>query len=220
MAGVLGVVACVSLSAPRGGGGVGNVPVVLGTFKGGAEQKVRIALETAAKAGTISGTGSWGLVHGDMGQRIDARAELPISFDAPRIGEITTEMGPVTAETDSFLIWNGKKYRGTITFTRSDSGFLVVNNLPMNEYLRGVVPLEIGSRTPAEFAAVQAQAVAARTYAYKHLTSSRAFDMYATVQDQVYGGVDPQQPQSGSSIVTTADIVVVYKAQPITTPYH
>jgi len=175
---ILGVAACVSLSSPRGGGGVGTVPVVRGTFKGGAQQQVRIALETAA------------------------------------------EMGPVTAEADSFQIWNGKRYRGTITFTRTDSGFLVVNNLPMDSYLRGVVPLEIGSRTPAEFAAVQAQAVAARTYAYKHLTSSRAFDMYATVQDQVYGGVDAEKPQSDSAIATTADVVVLYNGQPITTPYH
>jgi stage II sporulation protein D len=217
---ILGIAACVSLSSPRGGGGVGNVPVVRGTFKGGAQQQVRIALETAAKTGTISGTGNWGLVHGDVGQKIGAMTELPLSFDAPRLGEITTEMGPVTAETDSFLIWNGKKYRGTITFIRTDSGFLVVNNLPMDSYLRGVVPLEIGNRTPAEFAAVQAQAVAARTYAYKHLTSSRAFDMYATVQDQVYGGVDAEKPQSDSAITTTADVVVLYNGQPITTPYH
>jgi hypothetical protein len=174
---ILWVAACVSLSSPRGSG-VGNVPVVRGTFKGGAQQQVRIALETAA------------------------------------------EMGPVTAEADSFLIWNGKRYRGRITFTRTDSGFIVVNSLPMDSYLRGVVPLEIGNRTPAEFAAVQAQAVAARTYAYKHLTSSRAFDMYATVQDQVYGGVDAEKPQSDSAITTTADVVVLYNGQPITTPYH
>jgi stage II sporulation protein D len=192
------------------------------TFKKGAAQQVRIALETAAKTGTISGTGSWGLTRGDVGQRLNAMAELPLSFDATRIGEMTTEMGPVTAETgdDSFLTWNGKKYRGTITITRTDSGFLVVNSLPMDSYLRGVVPLEIGNRTPAEFAAVQAQAVAARTYAYKHLTSTRAFDMYSTVQDQVYGGVDAEKPQSDSAIVTTADVVVLYNGQPITTPYH
>jgi stage II sporulation protein D len=176
-AAILGVAACVSLSSPRGGG-VGNVPVVRGTFKGGAQQQVRIALETAA------------------------------------------QMGPLTAGADSLLIWNGKRYRGTITFTRTDSGFLVVNSLPMDSYLRGVVPLEIGNRTPAEFAAVQAQAVAARTYAYKHLTPSRAFDMYATVQDQVYGGVDAEKPQSDSAITTTADVVVLYNGQPITTPYH
>jgi stage II sporulation protein D len=222
MTGILGIAACVSLSSPRGSGGAGNVPVVRGTFKSGAEQQVRIALETSAKSGTISGTGSWGVVHGDMGQKIDAMTELPLSFDGAHIGEISTAMGPITAETEagSFLIWNGKKYRGAITFTRSDSGFLVVNNLTMDSYLRGVVPLEIGNRTPAEFAAVQAQAVAARTYAYKHLMSSRAFDMYATVQDQVYGGVDAEKPQSDSAIATTADVVVLYNGQPITTPYH
>jgi stage II sporulation protein D len=122
--------------------------------------------------------------------------------------------------TGSFVVWNGKRYRGEIAITATDSGMLVVNVLSMNDYLRGVVPLEIGNRTPAEFAAVQAQAVAARTYAYKHLTSSRAFDMYATVQDQVYGGVDAEKPQSDSAITTTADVVVLYNGQPITTPYH
>jgi stage II sporulation protein D len=96
---------------------------------------------------------------------------------------------------------------------------MVVNRLPMDDYLRGVVPLEIGNRTPAEFAAVQAQAVAARTYAYKHLTNARAFDMYSTVQDQVYGGVDAEKPQADSAINTTRDVVVLYNGQPISTPY-
>jgi stage II sporulation protein D len=118
------------------------------------------------------------------------------------------------------VTWNGKRYRGNLVITATDSGSLVVNVLSMNDYLRGVVPLEIGNRTPAEFAAVQAQAVAARTYAYKHLTSGRAFDMYATVQDQVYGGVDAEKLQSDSAIATTADVVVLYNGQPITTPYH
>ena len=109
---------------------------------------------------------------------------------------------------------------GELVISAGDSGALVVNRLSMDSYLRGVVPLEIGNRTAAEVAAVQAQAVAARTYAYKHLTSSRAFDMYATVQDQVYGGVDAEKPQSDSAIATTADVVVLYNGQPITTPYH
>jgi stage II sporulation protein D len=121
---------------------------------------------------------------------------------------------------DAFITWNGKRYRGELSIIASDSGLLVVNRLTMDAYLRGVVPLEIGNRTAAEFAAVQAQAVAARTYAYKHLTSARAFDMYSTVQDQVYGGVDAEKPQSDSAIITTADVVVLYNGQPISTPYH
>jgi len=118
------------------------------------------------------------------------------------------------------VVWGGKRYRGELVINATDSGLLVVNRLTMDDYLRGVVPLEIGNRTAAEVAAVQAQAVAARTYAYKHLNDGRAFDMYSTVQDQVYGGVDAEKPQADTAIMTTADVVVLYNGQPITTPYH
>jgi stage II sporulation protein D len=121
---------------------------------------------------------------------------------------------------NGFVQWGGKRYRGELLITATDSGLLVVNRLPMDDYLRGVVPLEIGNRTSAEMAAVQAQAVAARTYAYKHLNGPRPFDMYATVQDQVYGGVDAEKPLPDTAIETTRDIVVLYNGQPITTPYH
>lgn len=187
---LLGIAACVSLTPPRSG--TGNVPIVRGAYKNGSNQLVRIALDPrTANAGS----------------------------------EVTPDVrnGPVVVRPASgaeFVTWNGKRYRGDLLFSATDTGVLVVNRLPMDSYLRGVVPLEIGNRTPAEFAAVQAQAVAARTYAYKHLTAIRAFDMYSTVQDQVYGGVDAEKPQSDNAITSTADIVVLYNGQPITTPYH
>jgi stage II sporulation protein D len=222
LAAVLGIAACVSLSPPRGGG-TGNVPVVRGPLKSGAEQEVRIAIETSAKSGTISATGPWQVARSDIVQSLNGGAEFPLPFDSVRIRQIAPAMRTVTFVKPlgaSVLIWNGKKYRGEFVVSQTDSGFLVVNSLPMDSYLRGVVPLEIGNRTAAEFAAVQAQAVAARTYAYKHLTNSRAFDMYATVQDQVYGGVDAEKPQADTAIMTTRDVVVLYNGQPITTPYH
>jgi len=210
-----GVVACVSVSSPRGGG-VGNVPVVRGVYKPGTTQLVRIALETSAKTGIVSGTGAWGIVRGDAGLRKNAGEEISLDSMTPAMRSGST----VEAVEGSFVIWNGKKYRGVLRISQTDSGVLVVNEVPMDSYLRGVVPLEIGNRTSAEMAAVQAQAVAARTYGYKHLNSTRAFDMYATVQDQVYGGVDAEKPLSDSAIATTADIVVLYNGQPISTPYH
>ncbi|MFL5486976.1 MAG: SpoIID/LytB domain-containing protein [Gemmatimonadaceae bacterium] len=211
---VLGIAACVSLSTPRGGGS--NIPVVRGAYKSGATQIVRIALETAAKGGKISGTSQWSLVQGDVGVMRGATEEFALDSLTPAMRSGVVVEGANGAP----VIWNGKRYRGVLRIAQTDSGFLVVNELPMDSYLRGVVPLEIGNRTAAEFAAVQAQAVAARTYAYKHLTAARAFDMYSTVQDQVYGGVDAEKPQSDSAIMTTADIVVLYNGQPISTPYH
>ena len=120
---------------------------------------------------------------------------------------------------NSFVKWNGKRYRGDLVITKTDSGLLVINVLSMDSYLRGVVPLEIGTRTAAEFAAVQVQAIAARTYSYTRLTTSRAFDMYATVQDQVYGGVDAEKAQTDSAILTTRDMVIAYAGRPINAYY-
>ncbi len=140
--------------------------------------------------------------------------------DVPDLGSMREPVLVRPEANDSLVVWNGKRYRGELVMTATDSGVLIVNRLAMDDYLRGVVPLEIGNRTAAERAAVEAQAVAARTYAYKHLNDTRRFDMYATVQDQVYGGVDAEKPQADSAITATRDVVVLYNGQPISTPYH
>jgi len=230
--------ACVSLSSPRGRG---EIPVVSGGLKSGSTQLVRILLEAGKDSSVIGATGPWGVFKPGADQPVvtfgadkTTRVMLPGSPECVASGSCTaaTLRLPVTSsfsfantappyvvralDANSFVTWNGKRYRGDIVI--GDSG--VTNRLSMDSYLRGVVPLEIGNRTAAEFAAVQSQAVAARTYAYKHLTPARDFDMYSTVQDQVYGGVDAEKPQSDSAIATTADVVVLYNGRPITTPYH
>ena len=234
---VLGVVACVSLVSPKGG--PGSVPVVRGGYRNGAEQFVRIALATNAPEGSLSATGAWQLLERD-GQRLVADADSNQQwtvFRSPncamgaqcdgkitlsRAGAAELRDGPLVMRplNGALLRWNGKAFRGELIVSATDSGLLVVNRLSMDSYLRGVVPLEIGNRTSAEMAAVQAQAVAARTYAYKHLNDTRPFDMYATVQDQVYGGVDAEKPLPDSAIIATRDVVVLFAGQPITTPYH
>lgn len=169
------------------------------------------------------GDGNVPVVRGSFKNGRDQIVRIALATAAPATPELTLGNEPLVLRPEGnspFVVWSGKRYRGQVVVTRTDSGLMVVNRLPMDDYLRGVVPLEIGNRTAAEFAAVQAQAVAARTYAYKHLNDVRAFDMYSTVQDQVYGGVDAEKPQSDTAIMTTADVVVLYGGQPITTPYH
>jgi stage II sporulation protein D len=228
-AALLAADACVSLSPPKGGGG--NIPVVTGVYKSGANQMVRIALDGSVAPSRLGATGDWAVFapgSSSPAARLQPGQELSVSRDGislrldPQVN-VGTTAGPVIVRPlgeGSFVTWNGKRYRGELSISATDSGLLVVNQLPMDSYLRGVVPLEIGNRTAAEMAAVQAQAVAARTYAYKHLTTARAFDMYSTVQDQVFGGVDAEKPQSDDAITSTADVVVLYNGQPITTPYH
>jgi stage II sporulation protein D len=168
------------------------------------------------------GSGSVPVVSGRYKNGREQIVRIALATAAREGADLGSGRGPLVVRPEpnsQFVVWGGKRYRGELLITATDSGMLVVNRLPMDDYLRGVVPLEIGNRTAAEFAAVQAQAVAARTYAYKHLNDVRAFDMYSTVQDQVYGGVDAEKPQADSAIATTRDIVVLYAGQPISTPY-
>jgi stage II sporulation protein D len=167
------------------------------------------------------GSGNVPVVRGQYKNGRDQIVRIALATAAREGPALTPEQGQLVVRPENgFVQWSGKRYRGDLVITATDSGLLVVNRVPMDDYLRGVVPLEIGNRTSAEVAAVQAQAVAARTYAYKHLNDTRPFDMYATVQDQVYGGVDAEKPLPDTAIATTRDVVVLYNGQPITTPYH
>ena len=231
--------ACVSVTSPRSGTDDPATPP--GAYRGGADQLVRIALAPAATEGRIGATGDWLISQRDGGAVI-ARAvandewalRLRDNCSPPLAGGCTSGFvlvngatnrsvdGPVVirpADAGSLLKWNGKKYRGDLVVSNGDSGLLVTNVLSMDSYLRGVVPLEIGVRTPAEFAAVQVQAVAARTYSYTRLNPGRPFDMYATVQDQVYGGVDAERAQTDSAITTTRDVIIAYGGRPINAFY-
>ena len=71
----------------------------------------------------------------------------------------------------ALLSVGGKPYRGDLALSGGDTGVVVVNVVKIDDYVRGVVPLEIGTKAESDSAAVQAQAVTARSYAYIHLSS-------------------------------------------------
>ncbi len=114
---------------------------------------------------------------------------------------------------------DGKRYRGELLVSAADNGVLVVNRLPMDDYLKGVVPREIGTSAQADVAAVEAQAVTARSYAYTHLSTGRSYDMRATVSDQVYGGVGAETRVGNLAVDETNGLVLLYGGQVVNAPY-
>ena len=112
-------------------------------------------------------------------------------------------------------------YRGTISAVRSGSGEIAVNRLSLDNYVRGVIPREMPSSWQP--AAVQAQAVAARTYARYEITHSGggAYDICDTTNCQVYGGMMRysaggtalygEEPGSNAAVAATANKVLTYK---------
>ncbi len=118
---------------------------------------------------------------------------------------------------------DGIPYRGAIeVFAVEPDGLNAVNELRLEDYLLGVVPIEIGSRGDEEFAAVAAQAVAARTYAIAHLRAREemGFDVFGSVEDQAYGGMATERPEATRAVQQTAGRVLMYDGLPIRAMYH
>jgi stage II sporulation protein D len=127
---------------------------------------------------------------------------------------------PVAA--DDFLRLDGKRWRGAVRFVPQDTALLVVNVVEVEDYLRGVVPLEIGRRTDDEAAAIQAQAVAARSYAYgrkRGAARHAAFDLYGDVRDQAYGGRDAERDDADLAVIATDGLVLMAGGRVASAPY-
>lgn len=123
--------------------------------------------------------------------------------------------------------FNGKPYRGNlqIHFIPGSRTQVAVNLVGLEEYLLGVVPLEMGKKLitePHDVEALKAQAICARTYSLAKLGQypSRPFDLEATVADQVYGGIEVEEEIIGSAVRQTRGEVILYNDNFINAYYH
>jgi stage II sporulation protein D len=174
------------------------VPTTGETVKAGARE---VWTFTATADGRVEGRGAGGRRVGPVSGLV--RVEVPGGREPVRIG--------------------GKAYRGGALLRAAGPGVVTaINVLELEHYLLGVVPLEIGVRPAAELEAVKAQAVAARTYAVRHLggRESLGFDFYATIADQVYGGLESEDPTTSRAVRETAGEIVAYQGAPILAYYH
>jgi stage II sporulation protein D len=110
---------------------------------------------------------------------------------------------------------NGKAYRGKIeVFVNAKGSLTVVNVVPLEEYLLGVVPAELGL---PHIEAQKAQAIAARTYAVANIGGygTQGFDMVPTVWSQVYKGVSIETAMGTRAVRETAGQIATYNGKPI-----
>lgn len=109
-----------------------------------------------------------------------------------------------------------KRYRGRVLVYLNDRGALnLINELPVEDYLRGVVPSEMGPELYNQLEALKAQAVAARTYTLRNLGefAREGYDICATPRCQVYGGMQIEHPLSDRAVAETAGQVLLYKGE-------
>ena len=104
---------------------------------------------------------------------------------------------------------------GLVQLVRRGKGLLVINQVDLEEYVKGVVPAEVNSAWHPEM--LKAQAVAARTYAlYQHmLSASRDYDVAAGIQDQVYRGRQGIDARVEQAVESTRGLVITHQGAPI-----
>lgn len=158
--------------------------------------------------------GSGGIVIKGYGQvagplEIAAAGAQPGAPNDPTGDQVSPQIGG--AVPDNFLTYGGARYRGSFRVLRDGNGQLtLVNILPLEEYLLGVVPREMPADWPLE--ALKAQAVAARTYATYHVLTGGYgdYDVRNTTDSQVYGGYSAEDPRASAAVQATAGEVAVY----------
>ena len=131
------------------------------------------------------------------------------NFDKIRVVVTNKETGGIYHE--SMEEWQERSdYRGTFEFVEEKEGYVVINELPIEEYLYSVVPSEMPASYPLE--ALKAQAICARTYAYLHILSPGYPQYQAHVDDttayQVYHSV-AEQPTTNQAVNETCGKILM-----------
>lgn len=112
-----------------------------------------------------------------------------------------------------------KWYRGNIILYNDGDGLTVINDLPVESYLQGVVPSEMPPSWAHE--AHKAQAIAARSYALANLgkRSKYGYDLKDTPEDQAYGGASAETAGTNDAVEETKGIVIIYDGKIIPAYY-
>jgi SpoIID/LytB domain protein len=171
----------------------------------GVRNTYRNQLITAGLAGSDSFWRLVTIVSGFTQYKVNAGSQTAVST------------GPVVLTSSDGLVTIGSaKYRGVAEVRVNSQGTLAgINELPMEQYLYGVVPRELPPTVYDELEAQKAQAIAARTYALRGMgkRSSDGYDLLPTTSDQVYGGYAAEHPLSSQAVDETNGLVATYEGR-------
>jgi stage II sporulation protein D len=187
------------------------------TVAAGPQPIVRVLLTSGRKRVSLASTGPWTVTDAD--HTAVKLAAGPLQLGPGLVVSGKTLVSPLTFTSGTTPLQLGNAaYRGKLLVLSDGKHLQVVNALPLDAYVLGVVGSEMPSTWPA--AALEAQAVAARSYALAELenvVTARSFDVYADTRDQVYGGVAAESAPVTAAVEATARQVVLYGGKVATT---
>jgi stage II sporulation protein D len=247
LAGLVGVLACTSSAGAAGvltirGGGYGHGigmsqygaygyalhgmdygfilhhyyrDTTLGHLDGARTVRVLLGTGSAAFAGAVR-AGTEHLQPG-LTYRVVAQADGALVLIGPKGRELGRFPAPLRVTGPGPLLVAGLgSYRGALEFAPDGSGGVqTVDAVGLDDYVRGVIGVEMSASWPA--AALEAQAVAARTYAITTSVAGNGYSLYPDTRSQMYRGVAAEAPQTDAAVAATRGQVVEYRGTPVTT---
>ena len=171
---------------------------------------VRVLLQEGRKRVTLSSAADWRVI--DAAGTSVALPAGSVVLDSSLTLEGRQLVSPLTFMPGRQPLQLGTTaYSGTIAAILSGGTFQIVNKVGIEAYVRGVVPAEVPSTWPTQ--ALEAQAVAARSYALAILTTvvtAGNYDLYGDTRSQAYGGSSAETPATSAAVEATAHQVVTY----------
>lgn len=106
-------------------------------------------------------------------------------------------------------------YRGCLEIGASGGRLRAIDEVDLEDYVRGVIAGEMGAHAPLE--ALKAQAVASRTYALHSLGHwpAAGYDLRDTTDSQVYNGIDSETPATDRAVRETSGLILTMDGRPI-----
>jgi stage II sporulation protein D len=147
------------------------------------------------------------------------KVKYSINNDLNAWFELPDNFNLIIRNSDKRGIWfKNRRYAGELRVSLNDKKLNIINYLKLEKYLKSVV----GSEMPKEFplAALQAQAIAARTYALKLLDKNKLFDLHSTEASQVYLGLESETLKINRAVKSTNSLVLFYNDQLIDAVFH
>lgn len=182
------------------------------------DESIRIAIVKSSPEVTVAGDGL--LVTNESGYPLVI--SLPVTVKHAKGGLLVGGRlcQRLTFSAPAAVYINNKPYRGLAELSLTDKGILVVNQLPLEEYLVGLINCEISSAWPIE--AVKAQAIIARTYALNRKMARMAspYHLESSVLDQVYEGSLTEDSRARRAVLETEGEVLTSGGGIIQAFYH
>lgn len=128
----------------------------------------------------------------------------------------------VPSKKETYLGFGNLPYRGYFEIRSNDQKVFLINRLSIEDYLKGVLPVEMGVKNnPDYFEALKAFAIAARTFTLKKVGSkSSLFDFYPDTRDQVYKGMKFETSDDRLAVDKTKGLVLKHNTTLATIFYH